>query len=78
MKTTISTTFLSLSLGLSAAASANGQAVEVEITNLTNATYFTPLLIAAHKPGFHLFQVGTTASDSSSPLESDVKLPSGQ
>ncbi len=64
MKTTISATLLSLSLGLSAAASASGQAVDVEITNLANATYFTPLLIAVHRPRFHLFQVGVPASES--------------
>ncbi len=37
--------------------------VEVEITNLTNATYFTPLLVAAHGLRFHLFQVGDAASE---------------
>ena len=62
MKTTISATLLSLSLGMSATAWADGQAVEVEITNLTNGTYFTPLLIAAHDAGFHLFELGSPAS----------------
>jgi hypothetical protein len=63
MKTTISATLLSLSLGLSANAWARGQAVEVEITNLTNGTYFTPLLVAAHDSGFRLFELGSPASD---------------
>jgi len=34
----------------------------VEITNLTNAVYFTPLLVAAHDKHTHLFRVGTEAS----------------
>ena len=62
MKTTIAATFLSLSVGLSGIAMAGNRTVEVEITNLTNATVFTPLLIATHKHDFHLFQVGTPAS----------------
>ena len=37
--------------------------VEVEITNLTNGVYFTPLLVAALPEGHHLFQAGTRASD---------------
>lgn len=63
MKMTISATLLSLTLGMSANALADGQAVEIEITNLTNGTYFTPLLIAAHDPRFHLFQPGSPASN---------------
>lgn len=34
----------------------------VEITNVSNAIYFTPLLVAAHKRNTHLFQLGTAAS----------------
>lgn len=64
MKTSLNMTLLALSLGLSTAASASGQTVQVEITNLTNGTYFTPLLIAAHGPGVHLFEPGTPASAS--------------
>ncbi len=37
--------------------------VEVHITNLTNAVYFTPLLVAAHDRHTHLFEVGTPASE---------------
>jgi len=55
---------LGFSLGLSGAASASDQTVQVEVTNLTNGTYFTPLLIAAHAPNVHLFQLGTPASTS--------------
>lgn len=64
MKTSLNMTLLALSLGLSTAASASGQTVQVEITNLTNGTYFTPLLIAAHGPGVHLFEPGVPASAS--------------
>lgn len=63
MKSTINAALLSLSLGLSAAASAGyHQTVEVEVTNLTNATYFTQLLVATHDRDLRLFQVGTQAS----------------
>lgn len=40
----------------------SAQDLTVTITNLTHATYFTPLLIAAHDNHSHLFQVGTAAS----------------
>jgi hypothetical protein len=33
------------------------------LTNLTNGTYFTPLLVSAHDDGVDLFKPGTTASD---------------
>lgn len=36
--------------------------VTVEITNLTNATYFTPLVVAAHTPNASLFTLGEPAS----------------
>ena len=65
MKTILSTTALSLSLALSAPVSAGDQSVAVEITNLTNAIYFTPLLIATHDSDFHLFEVATPASAAS-------------
>jgi hypothetical protein len=34
----------------------------VEITNLTNATFFTPLLVAAHRTETDLYEVGQLAS----------------
>lgn len=64
MKMRLSAVALSLSLALSAPVSARNQNVEVEISNLTNGIYFTPLLIAAHNPYFHLYQIGTPASTS--------------
>ena len=36
--------------------------IQVEVTNLTNGVYFTPLLVAAHNRNTHLFEVGTAAS----------------
>jgi hypothetical protein len=36
--------------------------ISVEITNLTNSFYFTPLLVAAHPAGTHLFEPGASAS----------------
>jgi hypothetical protein len=36
--------------------------IEVSVTNLTHGNHFTPILIAAHDAGSHLFQVGTEAS----------------
>ena len=36
--------------------------VEVTVTNLTGGIHFTPLLVAAHPAGTHLFQTGEPAS----------------
>ena len=41
---------------------ANATQFDVEITNLTNAIYFTPLLVAAHPDGNNLFATGQPAS----------------
>ncbi|MGI9318166.1 MAG: spondin domain-containing protein [bacterium] len=35
---------------------------KVEIINLTNANYFTPILVAAHKNDLDMFEVGESAS----------------
>lgn len=43
---------------------ADNRSVSVEITNLTNALYYTPLLVSAHNRHTHLFQPGTAASAS--------------
>lgn len=45
-----------------AAPAANAMEVSVEITNLTNAIHFTPLLVALHGGGEHLFSLGHPAS----------------
>ncbi len=36
--------------------------IEVTVTNLTGGIHFTPLLVAAHPAGTHLFQAGAAAS----------------
>lgn len=41
---------------------ASAREVSVEITNLTNGIYFTPLLVAAHNKNAHLFELGEAAS----------------
>lgn len=46
----------------SVAGAATAQTVTVEITNLTQGMYFTPLLVTAHTENNHLFEVGTDAS----------------
>ncbi len=38
------------------------QNVRVDVTNLSNAIYFTPLLVATHPESTHLFEGGNTAS----------------
>lgn len=46
----------------SAVATASERTITVDITNLTNAITFTPLLVSAHDRYSHLYQVGTPAS----------------
>jgi hypothetical protein len=53
-----------VSAGLVVSAPTLARGITVEITNLTNGTHFTPLLVAAHNRRTHLFQVGMEASDS--------------
>jgi len=53
---------LALATGVLFAATASARDVGVEITNLTNGTYFTPLLVAAHNRNTHLFELGAPAS----------------
>jgi hypothetical protein len=53
---------LLLSGSLLTSTSVLAQALSVEITNLTHATYFTPLLVATHDPKTDLFEVGKEAS----------------
>lgn len=50
------------SLSSSLAMADNKKNVTVEITNLSNAMYYTPLLVSAHKHNTHLFQPGMAAS----------------
>jgi hypothetical protein len=53
-------------LGLSlcfGAAAAHSEILDIEIQNLTQGMYFTPLLVAAHDSDIYLFRVGEEASD---------------
>lgn len=49
---------------LSASIAMAERTVTVEITNMTNALYYTPLLVSAHNKHAHVFEAGTTASAS--------------
>lgn len=51
-----------LAASITAMPAANATQFEVEITNLSNAIYFTPFLVAAHPDGNNLFTVGQPAS----------------
>jgi len=51
-----------LAVSISILPNANATQFEVEITNLSNAIYFTPFLVAAHPAGNNLFMVGQPAS----------------
>lgn len=61
---------IKLMIGLLAAASLSSplamasNKITVEITNLTNALYYTPLLVSAHDRNTHIFQPGAAASTS--------------
>jgi hypothetical protein len=54
---------ISIWLILTAAAGAAAADLTLTLTNLTNGTYFTPLLVTAHDEAVDLFEAGTTASD---------------
>jgi len=49
-------------MSIAATTPAFAKDVTVEIINLTNGLYFTPLLIAVHDKDTHLFQAGVAAS----------------
>ena len=57
-------TAAAVSAGILLSTPALARNLDVEITNLTNGLYFTPLLVAAHDSDTHLFQAGTEASAS--------------
>jgi len=60
MKDTLYATVLATSFA--AVPAANATDFDVQITNLSNAIYFTPFLVAAHPAGNNLFLTGQPAS----------------
>jgi hypothetical protein len=62
MKKLLTTLLISASMLYAANTPAGGRDVSVEITNLTNAIYFTPLLVARHNRNTDLFELGEAAS----------------
>lgn len=54
---------LATSLAGAQAQSANGAMYEVTITNITRGAFFTPILVASHRFGVNLFDLGQPASD---------------
>tara|TARA_R110002167_G_scaffold42226_7_gene128410 strand:+ start:380 stop:1090 length:711 start_codon:yes stop_codon:yes gene_type:complete len=57
-----SAALISILPALLATQTAAARSVDIEITNLTHALYFTPLLVTAHKPSLNLFEPGHPAS----------------
>lgn len=58
---TIKPLLLSLSLGIFTS-TANAEIIDIEIQNLTQGIYFTPLLVGAHDDSVAFFKLGETAS----------------
>jgi len=59
MKVSAITALGLITLGMQSAQAAS---LDIKITNLTQAIYYTPILIAAHSDENHLFESGMTAS----------------
>ncbi|HEY3180403.1 MAG TPA: spondin domain-containing protein [Casimicrobiaceae bacterium] len=53
---------LGVTLLLGAAGAASAMEYEVTVTNLTRGQQFTPVLVASHKAGVRLFELGSPAS----------------
>jgi len=51
-------------LTLLASAGSHGAQLDIQITNLTRGSWFTPFMVAAHTPGANLFSAGAPASAS--------------
>ena len=59
------------SLIYSTAAQADGASYEVTITNLTRGQTFTPILVASHRKGIKIFELGSEASAELSTIAED-------
>lgn len=55
----------------SAALADGGAYYEVTITNLTRAQVFTPILVASHRKGVNIFELGAPASDELATIAED-------
>lgn len=55
-------TVLALLIAVSAQAGGRDRVYAVTITNITPGQSFTPILVATHRPGFTLFELGTPPS----------------
>lgn len=64
-------TFCGSLLFSSAVLAERGANYEVTITNLTRAQAFTPILVASHREGVKLFELGSAVSDELSALAED-------
>ncbi|MES9917704.1 MAG: spondin domain-containing protein, partial [Candidatus Thiodiazotropha sp. 4PDIV1] len=62
MKKRLTALLISTTLVYAASATASDRNLSVEITNLTNAIYFTPLLVAKHNKNSDLFELSEPAS----------------
>jgi len=62
MKQKLLTLGFALAVGLGSSLPANAADFEVTITNLTRGQQFTPILVASHKAGVKLFELGLPAS----------------
>ncbi|MCG8085852.1 MAG: spondin domain-containing protein [Candidatus Thiodiazotropha taylori] len=62
MKNTLTSLLVSASMLYGTTTLADDRTLSVEITNLTNAIYFTPLLVAKHDRHADLFELGEAAS----------------
>ncbi|MEW8212618.1 MAG: hypothetical protein AB2735_19320, partial [Candidatus Thiodiazotropha taylori] len=58
MKKTLTSLLVSASMLYGTTTLADDRTLSVEITNLTNAIYFTPLLVAKHDRHADLFELG--------------------
>jgi hypothetical protein len=64
MRNTLTAAAVSSLLMTSTAATADGSAAyHVTITNITNSINFTPILLASHRKGVSLYELGSTASN---------------
>jgi len=68
---TIAAAIICSGLVYSTAAQADGATYEVTITNLTRAQAFTPIVVASHRKGVRIFELGSEASTELSTIAED-------